>query len=167
VLRVLVSSCLLGERVRYHGGDARLRSTVLDDWVAEGRVIPFCPELAGGLGVPRPPAEIRGAGGLAVLERRARVMANDGDDVTEEFIAGAHAALTAAQSGGAVLAILVDGSPSCGSREIYDGTFSGRRIEGQGVTATLLEREGLPVFSPDRLEAAAKYLASCERDGRG
>jgi uncharacterized protein YbbK (DUF523 family) len=167
VLRILVSSCLLGERVRYHGGDARLESSLLDDWVAEGRVIAFCPELAGGLGVPRPPAEIRGGGGLAVLENRARVVADDGADVTAEFVAGAQGALAAARSGEAVLAILVDGSPSCGSREIYDGTFTGRRIEGQGVTASLLEREGLPVFAPDRLDEAAKYLAGCERDSRG
>jgi uncharacterized protein YbbK (DUF523 family) len=167
VLRVLVSSCLLGERVRYHGGDARLASAILDGWVTEGRVIPFCPELAGGLSVPRPPAEIRGSGGLAVLEDKARVVTDGGDDVTAEFVAGAERALAAAQAADVALALLVDRSPSCGSSEIYDGTFSGRRIQGSGVTTALLAREGLRVFTPDRIEAAAEYLASRERAGTG
>lgn len=170
MIRVLVSSCLLGETVRYHGGDARCDDPVLDAWVAEGRVVPFCPEVAGGLGTPRPPAEIRGGGGLEVLGGRAAVVTSDGDSVTEAFVRGAHDALEAALRGRAKLAILTDRSPSCGSEAIYDGTFTGALRRGQGVTTALLERHGIRVFSPRRLDEAARFLTRLESaagEGRG
>jgi uncharacterized protein YbbK (DUF523 family) len=160
---VLISACLLGERVRYHGGDATLGSPVLERWVEEQRVVPFCPEVAGGLSVPRPPAEIRGeGGGGAVLDLRARVTTREGDDVTAEFLAGARGAVELARELDVALAVLVDRSPSCGSREVYDGDFVGRRIPGQGVTAALLERSGIRVFSEDELDEASAYLEAVE-----
>jgi len=163
VIRVLVSACLLGEEVRYNGASALVSSPVLARWLAEGRVIRFCPEVAGGLGVPRPAAEISGGGGDAVLDGQARVVTKAGADVTASFLRGAHAALDAAAAQNVRLAILKDGSPSCASEAIYDGTFSGVTHDGRGVTAALLERHGIRVFSERHLPEAADYLHRLEQ----
>ena len=113
-IRVLVSACLLGERVRYHGGDARSDHPILDLWLREGRVIPHCPEVAGGLPTPREPAEIEtGATALDVWSGNARVLTRSGRDVTAEFVRGARLAVERAQASGARVAVLKDGSPSC------------------------------------------------------
>jgi len=118
--------------------------------------------VAGGLGVPRPPAEIQGGGGEDVLDGTAEVRTRAGDDVTAAFLRGSRGALEAAVAGGARLAVLKEGSPSCGSGFVYDGTFSGARREGRGVTAALLERHGIRVFSDLRIDDAAAYLRSLE-----
>ena len=154
MIRVLVSACLLGEEVRYNGASALVESHVLAQWLAEGRVVPFCPEVAGGLGVPRPAAERVGN----------RVLTRTGEDVTEHFQKGARAALDAAMAQHVRLAILKDGSPSCGSGAIHDGTFTGATRPGMGVTAALLEQNGIRVFSEAELHDAAGYLASLERE---
>jgi uncharacterized protein YbbK (DUF523 family) len=163
VIRVLVSACLLGERVRYNGAAATAQHPVLEAWLTEGRVVPFCPEIAGGLGVPRPAAEIQEAGGAAVLDGTARVVTRAGADVTPAFLDGARQALETALAHGARLAVLKDGSPSCGSGFVYDGSFSGQHRADAGVTTALLEREGIRVFSEARLEEAAEYLGALER----
>jgi uncharacterized protein YbbK (DUF523 family) len=165
MIRVLVSACLLGEKVRYNGADAASGSGILAEWLAEERVVPFCPEVAGGLGVPRPPAEIRGEGGDAVLDGTAQVVTRNGDTVTGAFLEGARQALEAAVAGGARLAVLKEGSPSCGSGFVYDGTFAGRRKAGRGVAASRLERHGIRVFSDQRIDEAAAYLQALERSG--
>jgi uncharacterized protein YbbK (DUF523 family) len=152
MVRVLVSACLLGERVRYDGRDAAAHDDLLARWIAEGRVVRFCPEVAGGLGVPRPAAEIRGAS----------VVTADGTDVTAAFVTGAERALEAALTNGVRVAVLKEDSPSCGSTHVYDGTFTGTRVAGQGVTAALLEANGIRVFSERTLAAAAAYLESLE-----
>jgi uncharacterized protein YbbK (DUF523 family) len=157
--RVLVSACLLGERVRYHGHDAAVASPILDRWLGEGRLVPFCPEVAGGLGVPREAAEIRGQGGAAVLDRAARIVTAGGRDVTEAFLAGARLALERARAEGVRLAVLKEGSPSCGTGFVYDGTFTGARRSAPGLTAALLERHGIRVFSERQLPEAERYLA--------
>jgi len=162
MIRVLVSACLLGEKVRYNGADAASGSGILRGWLAEDRVLPFCPEVEGGLGVPRPPAEIQGGMGEDVIDGTARVRTREDADVTAAFLRGARGALAAAVAGGARLAVLKEGSPSCGSGFVYDGTFSGRRREGRGVTAALLERHGIRVFSDLRIEDAAAYLRGLE-----
>jgi uncharacterized protein YbbK (DUF523 family) len=155
--RVLVSACLLGERVRYHGGDARLDHPILERWREEGRLVPICPEVAGGLSTPRPAAEItRTPGGL-------RVLTADGLDRTPAFERGASAAVHECASGRIRVAVLKDGSPSCGTRIVYDGTFSGTRVEGQGLAAARLRAEGVAIFSEADIEAAADYLATLER----
>ena len=83
--KVLVSACLLGEKVKYHGGDARCENPILKKWEQEGRIIPVCPEVIAGLPTPRAPAEIEaGFDGLDVLEKRARVLEYTGNDVTSE-----------------------------------------------------------------------------------
>ena len=162
MIRVLVSACLLGEKVRYNGNDSLADRPLLARWLAEGRIVSFCPEVAGGLGVPRPAAEIQGAGGAAVLISTAAVVTGAGDDVTAAFLRGAHLALERATSEGVKLAVLKDGSPSCGSETIYDGSFSGGKVAGQGVTAALLARHGIRVFSERTLEQAERYLADLE-----
>ena len=162
VIRILVSACLLGERVRYSGADARSPSPILAKWLSDDRVVPFCPEVAGGLGVPRPAAEIRGAGGMAVVAGTAQVITEAGADATDAFLLGARRALEAAVAANVRLAVLKDGSPSCGSDLIYDGSFTGRTRRGQGVTTALLEREGIRVFSDARISEAAEYLDRLE-----
>jgi uncharacterized protein YbbK (DUF523 family) len=160
--KVLVSACLLGERVRYNGAEATSASPILARWLEEARVVPFCPEVAGGLGVPREPAEIQGMDGEAVLDGTARVVTASGIDVTEAFLAGARLALGRALAEKAGLAVLKEGSPSCGSGFIYDGSFTGSRRAAQGVTAALLERNGIRVFSDRQLEEAAAFLQELE-----
>lgn len=161
--RILVSACLMGRRVRYDGGAKTSADAVLADWRAEGRLVPFCPEVEGGLPIPRPAAEIEGGvGGAAVLSGAARVLTAEGGDVTGPFLAGAQAALAVAQSFGVRLAVLKEGSPSCGSLRIYDGTFRGHRTPGQGVTTALLELHGIRVFTEEHVVDAEAYLRTLE-----
>jgi uncharacterized protein YbbK (DUF523 family) len=111
--------------------------------VAEGHAVAICPEVAGGLPIPRLPAEIQGGDGRDVLEGRAKVVRQDGVDITEAFIKGAHQALSLARKVGAKKAILKARSPSCGVTFIHDGSFTGALREGMGVAAALLKREGI------------------------
>jgi uncharacterized protein YbbK (DUF523 family) len=162
MIRVLVSACLLGEKVRYNGADAASGNRILEDWLSEGRVVPFCPEVAAGLGVPRPAAEIQGLGGRSVLEGSGRVLTRNGADVTAAFIRAAELALETALSRGVRLAVLKEGSPSCGTNLIHDGSFTGQMKAGLGVTAALLERRGIRVFSELGLDRAAEWLRGLE-----
>ena len=164
MIRVLVSSCLLGEKVRYHGEDALCESEILDRWRAEGRLVPICPETSAGLPVPRPPAEIAGGDGSAVLDGKAVVAYLSGEDVTAQFIRGARLALDQAVASGARLAVLKDGSPSCAPTYIYDGSFRGQRDSGRGVTAALLSGAGIRTFNEHQLEEAAAYVAALEAE---
>ena len=159
---VLVSSCLLGKPVRYNGTHKLAESTVLSRWLREGRVISVCPELAGGMPVPRPSAEIVGGAAKQVLSGLARVVDAEGNDVSRPFVAGATQALEQARLKGIQVAVLKEDSPSCGSSSIYDGTFTGKRIAGKGVTATLLEAESIRVFSEKQFAEADAYLRSLE-----
>lgn len=160
---VLVSSCLLGNPVRYDGRGVPHGGAVLTRWLAEGRVVAVCPEVAGGMPIPRPPAEIEpGRDAASVLAGHARVVAVTGDDVTAPFVDGAREALAAAQAHGIRIAVLKEGSPSCGSGYVYDGHFAGRRQPGVGVTAQLLRGAGLYVFSEHQWAEAAAFLAELE-----
>ncbi len=163
VERILVSACLLGQPVRFDGTGRRSDDLVFERWRAEGRLVPFCPEVRGGLPVPRPPAEITGGFGADVLDGRARVVTREGADVTAHFVAGAWQALERARSCGVRIAILKEGSPSCGSLRVHDGSFTGRRVPGEGVTTALLLRHGIAVFAEDAIEAAAAHLAEVDR----
>ncbi|MFI0448425.1 DUF523 domain-containing protein [Actinomadura sp. 6N118] len=164
--KILVSACLLGRPVRYDGAAKRVDDEFVERWRAEGRLVSFCPEVSGGLPVPRPPAEIvggDGAGdGAAVLDGTAAVRTDRGDDVTEAFVRGARLALEAAQDADARIAILKEGSPSCGSLRVYDGNFTGTSVPGHGVTTALLERAGIRVFNEDQIVAAAACLNELE-----
>ncbi|WCP71906.1 DUF523 domain-containing protein [Sphingomonas hankookensis] len=157
--KILVSACLLGRPVRYDGAAKTLHDTLLDRWISEGRVVSVCPEVMAGLPTPRPPAEIAGgASGAAVIERAGRIVEAGGNDVTEAYLAGARIALEHAVRHDCRHALLTDGSPSCGGSFIYDGSFEGRRIAGEGVTAALLRQQGIAVFSPAEISALAAAL---------
>jgi uncharacterized protein YbbK (DUF523 family) len=144
-MKVVISACLLGVRCRYDGGDSRNQTAMRHKKTYQ--LIPVCPEESGGLPTPRPPAEIVGGDGNDVLDGTAKVMTDDGTDVTEAFLKGAHHALEVAQSNGATHVILKARSPSCGCGDIYDGTFSGTLTSGDGVTTALLKRHGITVTS--------------------
>jgi uncharacterized protein YbbK (DUF523 family) len=164
VQRVLVSACLLGQPVRYDGGTVVTEGGILARWQMEGRIVPMCPEMAGGLPVPRLPAEIHGeGGGAAVLRGAARVVEHHGHDVTDAFVQGAQRALEAAREAGVQVAVLTERSPSCGSTFLYDGTFSSQLQPGEGVTAALLRQHGIRVFSQHQLEEAAHLLDALDR----
>lgn len=137
--RALVSQCLLGVPCRYDGACAR-KEDVCREAAARGW-IPVCPEILGGLCTPRTPAERQGE----------RVVARDGTDVTAAYRRGAEEALRLAKLYGARYALLKERSPSCGSGTIYDGTFTGRRVPGDGVTAGLLKANGIEVFGETEL----------------
>ncbi|GAA4929719.1 hypothetical protein GCM10023224_06600 [Streptomonospora halophila] len=165
--RILVSACLLGGRVRFDGRAKTVAADIVDRWRAEGRIVAHCPEVAGGLPVPRPPAEIEpGADARAVLEGRARILTPDGEDVTRHFVAGARTALAAAAGNGVRTALLKESSPSCGLNRVYDGTFTGATAPGPGVTALLLQDHGIAVFPESELEAADAHLRTPPADTR-
>ncbi|GAB3376912.1 2-thiouracil desulfurase family protein [Azotobacter armeniacus] len=162
--KILVSRCLLGEPVRYDGG-THGPFALLEAWRRQGRLVAVCPEVAGGLPTPRPPAEIPGGQGARVLDGECGVVTIDGAEVGAAFLVGARAALQLVKAHGIRLAVLKARSPSCGNRENYDGSFGGLRVPGEGVTAALLRRHGVLVFSEEDLEAAAAALAALEAGG--
>lgn len=143
---VLLSACLAGVECTYKG-EGKPRAWAIE-LVASGRAVLVCPEVAGGLGIPRPEAEIEGGDGDDVLDGRARVRSAGGEDVTGAYVKGANVAVDAARRSGATLAVLKARSPSCGCGAIYDGTFTGTLRDGAGVTAAALTREGVKVI-PD------------------
>ena len=146
---LLISACLLGENCKYSGGNNALPKETLAALERRFRLVPVCPERDGGLPTPRIPSERRGE----------RVLNREGEDVTEPFRRGAESALETAQREGCRLALLKERSPSCGSGVIYDGSFSGRIIPGEGVAAELLKQNGLAVFSETGVE---KLLGNAE-----
>lgn len=139
-MKILVSACLLGENCKYDGGNNLSRKVL--DFVRGHEVIPVCPEVMGGLSTPRHPAEIC----------NDKVVNNKGISVDEAFRKGAALALRLAQEKGVTMAILQPRSPSCGSRQIYDGTFTRKLIPGQGIFARLLSQHGIKVVEPEELE---------------
>lgn len=138
-MKILVSACLLGENCKYSGGNNRNEAVLA--FLKGHEAVPVCPEVLGGLPTPRTPAEI--VGGL--------VLTRDGENVDEAFRKGAELALARARAEGIDLAILQPRSPSCGLRQIYDGTFSGRKIAGKGVFARLLTEHGFLAVEPEDL----------------
>jgi len=148
---MIVSACLCGINCKYNGGnnlDERLLKLL-----KEGKIIPVCPEQLGGQETPRAPHEIVNGNGLDVLEGKARILGPEkNDDQTSSFLKGAYETLKIAEAVGASIAILKARSPSCGVGIIYDGTFSGTRRDGNGVTAQLLISKGIKVFTEENLE---------------
>ena len=135
--RILVSSCLLGSQCRYKGDGCRCEKVLA---LAENHIlIPVCPEQMGGLATPRDPSE----------RVNDKVMSCKGRDVTEQFRKGAENALFLAQLNHVDFAVFKANSPSCGKGIIYDGTFTGGKKEGNGITADLLLENGIPVFTED------------------
>ena len=144
--KILISSCLLGNKVRYDGNGNYQDNVRLHVWVKAGNVIAVCPEVAGGLPTPRPPAEIQ--------QDTKRVITINGDDVTAEYVAGAERALALAKQHTIKVAILKAKSPSCGVKQVYDGSHSRKLIPGQGITAALLSEHGVQVFDETEIDAA-------------
>lgn len=136
-MKILVSACLLGKNCKYNGGN-NLNQGVLE-FIEGHEIIGVCPEQLGGLSTPRLPAEI--VDGV--------VTNKEGVSVDAEFRKGAQSALAAALENKVDLAILQSRSPSCGVKEIYDGSFSGKKIKGQGVFAKLLSAHGIKVLDAE------------------
>lgn len=135
----LCSACLLGIKCRYNGKSALNRKVVA--LLKAEVLIPICPEQMGGLPTPREPAEIMGK----------RVITRSGKDVTENFLRGAQQVLKLAKLLGIKEAVLKQGSPSCGCGRIYNGTFSGKTVKGDGVTTALLKKNGIKVVTEEDL----------------
>ncbi|MBF2373974.1 2-thiouracil desulfurase family protein [Listeria seeligeri] len=142
---IAVSACLAGISCRYDGQDKEI--TKIKQMVEDGEAIPFCPEVMGGLSIPRNPAEIMGGDGVDVWNGRAKVIDNQKKDVTKEYKSGAMLALNKMQELHITKIIMKENSPSCGSCAIYDGTFSGKVKDGTGVAAALFKANGIEVIS--------------------
>lgn len=156
--KILFSACLLGKPVRYDGQSKTLHNAALDQLLAQDRVISFCPEVAGGLAVPRTAAEIHAGDGAAVIAKLASVKTRDGSDVSEYFLSGARQALALCREHDIRVAVLTESSPSCGSSQIYDGSFTRSAIPGSGVTAALLAQNGVKVFNQHQIEEALMHV---------
>ena len=148
--KILISQCFLGDKVRYDGEAKALVHPLMTLWQQQQRFISICPEVAGGLSVPRAPAEMNPKSG--------RIITQTGNNVTEQFKSGAKKALAICQKHQIRFALLKESSPSCGSNFIYDGSFSNAKIAGQGLTSQLLISAGIRVFSEDNLEELANLL---------
>lgn len=158
--KILVSACLLGDNCKYDGGNN------LNEFILSLReyydIIPFCPEVEGGLPTPRSPSEIK----------NALVVNKEGKDVTRNFLLGAEKAVSLSKLLGIRIAILKENSPSCGVRKIHDGSFQNHLIDGEGFTASALKRIGVKVYSekdelsfliPQKKEAPTEFVSYKER----
>ena len=139
--RLLVSACLMGDNVKYNGGNNKIDLSRLQE---EYGLIPFCPEIEGGLPTPRAPSEI-------ISKNPLKLVDINGKDVTKQFQTGAQKALELAQKLSIKKALLKSNSPSCSSSMIYDGTFSSTLIKGDGVTSALLKENGIEVFDENSI----------------
>jgi uncharacterized protein YbbK (DUF523 family) len=160
-MKILISSCLLGEDVRYDGNNSSIAfnpkfafslKELFMDILCDNEIYSFCPEVAAGLGIPRISAEI-------VKNDKPFIVKNEeGTDVTMNFLLGAKKALDICKEENIKVALLKANSPSCGNINIYDGTFTGNLIEGQGLTARLLKDNEIEVFNETQLKELAKFI---------
>lgn len=160
-MKLLISSCLLGEDVRYDGGNSSIamgssftfsQKELFMDILCDNEIYSFCPEVSGGLSTPRESAELTSA------NKPFKVETKEGTDVTINFLIGAKNALELCQSENIKVALLKSKSPSCGNLNIYDGTFSKKLIEGQGLTAKLLVENGVTIFNETQLLELSKFI---------
>lgn len=153
--KILVSACLYGGKiVRYDGGDTTETNPVFLKWKEEGRLVPICPEVFGGLPIPRPDSQRIGD----------KVKTGAGKDVTAEYTKGAKEALRLAKENDVAFAIMKQDSPSCGSKFIYDGTFTDTKKEGQGLAVEYLRNAGFTVFGEEDIAEAQKLLSELESE---
>lgn len=136
-MKIMVSACLLGDNVKYNGGNNKNDELIL--FLKDYEVIKVCPEVFGGLSTPRDPSEIL----------NNKVITINGMDVTDKFMEGAKKTLEVARKNNVKIAILKKNSPSCGSNSIYDGTFSHNIVDGDGITTKLLKENGIIVFDEE------------------
>lgn len=145
--RYFISACLLGQKVRYDGQDCLVKS--LFDHLIPSQYVSLCPEVSGGLAIPRAAAEIYRGSALQVFKQQAQVIDQEHNDLSAAFIKGAYQALKIAQDFKVTHAILKANSPSCGSQYIFDGTFSAQKILADGLTAALFKQHGIQVMTED------------------
>ena len=160
-MKILISSCLLGEDVRYDGNNSSIAfnpkfafslKELFMDILCDNEIYSFCPEVAGGLGIPRISAEI-------VKNDKPFIVKNEeGTDVTMNFLLGAKKALGICKEENIKVALLKANSPSCGNINIYDGTFTNNLTDGQGLTARLLKDNEIEVFNETQLKELAKFI---------
>ena len=144
--KLLISACLLGIPCRYDGRS--VKAVDIERLAENFELIPVCPEIYGGLSTPRTPSERVGD----------KTLMKDGRDVTENYIRGAEAAYALCESLGCTLALLKERSPSCGKNKIYDGSFTGTLIDGEGVTAEYLRERGIKIFGESEIEELLKEV---------
>ena len=142
--KILISACLVGENCKYNGGNNL--NPKIEALLEKYDLIPICPEVEGGLDTPRNPSEIKGES----------VFMDNGRDVSENFLKGAKKALMLALFLKIKIAVLKERSPSCGTHQIHDGSFSNKLIDGMGVTAKLLSENGIKVYSEDEIDLLLK-----------
>ena len=160
-MKILVSACLLGEDVRYDGNNSSIAfnpkvsfslKELFMDILCDNEIYSFCPEVAGGLGVPRIPAEI------IKRDKPFIVQNQNGEDVTINFLLGAKKALDLCKEENIKVALMKANSPSCGNIKTYDGTFTKNLIEASGLTAKLLKENGIEVFNENELKELLKFI---------
>ena len=160
-MKILVSACLLGEDVRYDGNNSSIAfnpkvsfslKELFMDILCDNEIYSFCPEVAGGLGVPRIPAEI------IKRDKPFIVQNQNGEDVTINFLLGAKKALDICKEENIKVALMKANSPSCGNIKTYDGTFTKNLIEASGLTAKLLKENGIEVFNENELKELLKFI---------
>lgn len=137
-MRVLVSACLLGKNCKYSGGNNKNEGVI--SFLKDKEIVPVCPEVEGGMPVPRSPVEIR----------EGRVISIEGKDLDDLYRKGVAKVL--GRMGHVDMAVLKSGSPTCGVHCIYDGTFTGRKIKGQGLLAKALAQRGIPLMDEKEVE---------------
>lgn len=138
--KICVSACLLGENCRYDGKNMKNMNVI--EYLKDKEYVAVCPECLGGLSTPREPSEIV----------NDQVLSCSGKNVTKQFVDGAMKALEIAKNNGCEVAIFTEKSPSCGSNLVYDGSFTGRKIEGQGITSKLFQENGIEIISSTRFK---------------
>lgn len=152
-MKILTSPCLIGIRTRWNEDCEEIEELI--NLVKSGQAVFLCPEQLGGLTTPREPAEIeRGKTAKDVLDAEAKVLTKTGKDVTKQFVVGAHRILEFCQRMGVEVAILKSDSPSCGSKQTYDGSFTDTKIAGKGTTAELLEQNGIKVYNENNFRTS-------------
>lgn len=142
--KILISACLIGDKCKYDGHTNY--TPAYQQLLEKYELVPFCPEVEGGLSTPRKPSERKGD----------RVINKAGKDVTKQFVEGAQKALNICKYLDIKIAILKENSPSCGSHQIYDGNFNNKLVKGEGVTAELLRKNGITVYTESQIEELLK-----------
>jgi len=143
--KLLVSSCLLGEKVKYNGKDNKLIASQLEKISKKYQIISFCPEVEGGLPTPRVPCEAISIDPLKIINK-------NGNEKTKEFILGAKKTLELCKKENITIALLKANSPSCSSEYIYDGTFTSTKIKNDGVTSALLKKHNIKIYDENKID---------------
>ena len=154
---IIISACLLGRECRYDGGHSQIPE--LEHLDVE--LIPVCPEEAGELGIPRPPAELTETA-KDVVEGRGKIINKNDDNLTQQFLDGSQKEISKLKSINAQIVVLKSRSPSCRYGQVYDGTFTGNLCKGNGIFSQMCEDEGVKVISSDNIDSFIKDLNSKE-----